>query len=193
MQSPVETEVKIRIDDAEAMSEAIERAGFVMSQPREFEVNTLYDTPLRKLVAQRMVLRLRTSGTKQVVTWKGPTEAGPHKRRPEIETTVGSVETMAKIFAELGYEPSFRYEKYRREFRLASERVYPPGVITVDETPIGAFMELEGPGEWIDATAKKLGFGPANYMLESYIRLYLNDCEQRGVAPGFMVFTDGPA
>ena len=28
-----------------------------------------------------------------------------------------------------------------------------PGVIELDETPAGDFLELEGPPEWIDATA----------------------------------------
>lgn len=184
MQSPVETEVKIRITDAEAMCRTIEEAGFALSQPREFEVNTLYDTPSRQLFSQKMVLRLRTSGNKQVITWKGPAQAGPHKSRPELETTVGSVETIAKIFEQLGYRPSFRYEKYRREYRHPNQ----PGVITVDETPIGAFLELEGPGEWIDQTAKGLRFGPGDYILESYVRLYLGDCERREVTAGFMVF-----
>ncbi len=183
--SPMETEVKIRIADVTAICQAIERAGFSVSQPRELEVNTLYDTPARQLMGQRMVLRLRTSGSKQVITWKGPGKAGPYKSRPEIETSVGSVETIAKIFAQLGYEPSFRYEKYRREYSHHEE----PGVITVDETPLGAFLELEGPGEWIDATASKLGFGPSDYVLDSYVRLYIKDCERRGVAPGFMVFS----
>jgi adenylate cyclase class 2 len=91
---------------------------------------------------------------------------------------------MAGIFCQLGYQPSFRYEKYRREYRHPGE----PGVVTVDETPIGSFLELEGPGEWIDGTAKGLGFGASDYVLESYVRLYLRDCERRGATPAFMVF-----
>lgn len=185
MDSPMETEVKIQIADVASACQAMERAGFAITQPREFEANILYDTPSRQLLGQRMLLRLRTSGAKQVITWKGPPEAGPHKSRPEIETSVGSVETMAQILASLGYEPTFRYEKFRREYRRADE----PGVITVDETPIGAFLELEGPGEWIDQTAVHIGFGPANYLLDSYVRLYLKDCERRKVTPGAMVFS----
>ena len=63
-----------------------------------------------------------------------------------------------------------------------------PGVVTVDETPIGNFLELEGPAEWIDAKAAALGFTPSDYILESYGRLYLADCERRGVEPSNMVF-----
>jgi len=92
---------------------------------------------------------------------------------------------MAQILGQLGYGPVFRYEKYRREYRHAGQ----PSVITADETPIGNFLELEGPGTWIDETAQRLGLKPADYVLESYARLYLKDCEQRGIAPTNMVFS----
>ncbi|MGA7411152.1 MAG: class IV adenylate cyclase [Bryobacteraceae bacterium] len=184
MHSPVETEVKIRITDLAGTCRRIEALGFQISQPREFESNTLYDTPTRSLFASGTLLRLRESGGRYVITWKGRYQAGPHKTRPELETTLGSLETMARIFGHLGYEPVFRYEKYRREYRLAGQ----PGVITADETPIGSFLELEGPGTWIDETAQQLGLRPADYVLESYARLYFKDCEQRGVTPTNMVF-----
>ncbi len=52
-----------------------------------------------------MVLWLRTSGSKQVITWKGPGKAvAPTRAVRRLETSVGSVETIAKIFAQLGYE-----------------------------------------------------------------------------------------
>ncbi len=110
---------------------------------------------------------------------------GPHKSRPELETTVGSLETLHKILGQLGYDPVFRYEKYRTEFESA-ERA--GAKITLDETPIGEFLELEGPGDWIDETARKLDFSPQDYVLSSYGKLYLDHCVQRGVQPGHMVF-----
>jgi adenylate cyclase class 2 len=53
----------------------------------------------------------------------------------------------------LRYEPSFRYEKYRTEFAREGEA----GVAVLGETPIGNFIELEGPGRWIDTTAREPG------------------------------------
>jgi adenylate cyclase, class 2 len=184
MQGPLETEVKIRAADTVELCRRIEALGFQISQPREFESNTLYDTPERSLLSSGTLLRLRESGGRYVITWKGQYQPGPHKTRPEVETSVGSLETLAHILENLGYGPVFRYEKYRREYKAEGQ----PGVITVDETPIGNFLELEGQGSWIDETAGRLGLGPADYVLESYARLYFKDCEQRGAPPANMVF-----
>ena len=58
-----------------------------------------------------------------------------------------------------------------------------------DLTPIGNFLELEGPGEWIDTTARQLGFPKKDYILASYGRLYVAHCENHGVEPSHMVFS----
>ncbi|MBV8709904.1 MAG: hypothetical protein JO028_22160 [Acidobacteriaceae bacterium] len=94
---------------------------------------------------------------------------------------------MHQILTSIGFQPSFRYEKYRTEFQADGAA----GIVTLDETPIGFFLELEGPGDWIDKTAKDLGFSPESYVLESYGRLYVADCERRGVKPSHMVFRSG--
>ena len=184
MKSATETEVKIRVSNRAAALDALKRAGLTISAPRQFESNTLYDTPERALSKKGVLLRLRQVGDTSVITWKGRGQAGPHKSRPELETSIGSLETLHRILVELGYQPMFRYEKYRTEFAAGDE----DGVVTVDETPIGDFLELEGPGEWIDRVAGELGFGRKDYILESYGRLYLADCERRGVEPAHMVF-----
>lgn len=184
MNTGLETEVKIRIGDTGEMSRRLQASGFAIAVPREFEWNTLFDTQDRTLGRNGMLLRLRQAGGKGVITWKGLGVAGPYKSRPELETSVGSIETLQEILGHVGYDPLFRYEKYRTEFRKSES----PGVVTIDETPIGNFLELEGPGAWIDATAQMLGFSPQAYILESYGKLYLSDCERRGVEPGHMVF-----
>ena len=132
-----------------------------------------------------MLLRLRQAGTESILTWKGSYVAGPHKTRPELETSVGSLSTLEQILHALGYDPSFRYEKYRTEYQQPGA---PAGTVTLDETPIGDFFELEGPPDWIDQTAALLGFESGAYVLDSYIRLYLDDCAAKGVEPSNMVF-----
>ncbi len=38
----------------------------------------------------------------------------------------------------------------------------------MDEMPIGTFVEIEGPVATIHAAAQALGFGPDDYVYESY-------------------------
>ncbi|MBV9743453.1 MAG: hypothetical protein JO099_06800, partial [Acidobacteriia bacterium] len=83
----------------------------------------------------------------------------------------------------LGFQRVFRYEKYRTEFRRGRK-----GVVTLDETPIGTYLELEGPPDWIDGTAALLNFQENDYITLSYGRLYLDWCAQHKVKPGDMVF-----
>jgi adenylate cyclase class 2 len=184
----IETEVKIRLLDAAAAKRRLDDAKFAISVPRRFESNTLYDTADLKLKRAQMLLRLRQVGSDCIITWKGPSIPGPHKIRPELETTVGSLEKLDQILRALAYEPSFRYEKYRTEFKQQENAS--DGVVTFDETPIGNFFELEGTPDWIDRTAALLGFERGAYVLASYGRLYLDHCAANGLEPSNMVFSE---
>jgi adenylate cyclase class 2 len=59
----------------------------------------------------------------------------------------------------------------------------------LDETPIGAFLELEGGPRWIDRTARALGFPRDGYITDSYGKLYLEHCQSKGVEATNMVFS----
>jgi len=69
---------------------------------------------------------------------------------------------LQRVLEELGLHVWFRYEKYREEY--AAEDVK----IELDETPVGTFVEIEGPVATIHAAAEALGFGPNDYVYESY-------------------------
>ena len=60
--------------------------------------------------------------------------------------------------------------------------------IELDETPIGTFVELEGPAEAIDRAAEELGYSKRDYVLKNYLRLYMEDCRCRGEEPRHMLF-----
>jgi adenylate cyclase class 2 len=182
--SGLETEVKIPLTDITAARAQIESLGFQISVARLFESNTIYDTAEQTLRQANMLLRLRQAGERGVITWKGPSVAGPHKSRPEIETSVGSIESLDQILRQLGYAPLFRYEKYRTEFAAPDAAA----TIVLDETPIGGFLELEGAGDWIDETARRLGFSKNDYVLDSYVRLFLSFKEKNGFPHSHMVF-----
>jgi len=58
----------------------------------------------------------------------------------------------------------------------------------LDETPLGVFLELEGPARWIDRTARALGFSESDYITDSYAELHRRS---RGGEAGDMVFAKG--
>jgi adenylate cyclase class 2 len=184
MTGSVETEIKLAMPDADTALRFIQDAGFTQTIARVFEVNVVYDTPDGSIRGRGELLRLRRAGDRNVLTWKGVSIPGRHKSRPEEEVQFSDFETLDLILGHLGYSPVFRYEKFRREFGRAPGT----GVLTLDETPIGCYVELEGPPDWIDGVANQLGFSQADYITASYGSLYLAHCERAGVAPEWMVF-----
>jgi adenylate cyclase class 2 len=154
--------------------------------PRTFERNILFDTPDRKLRAQPSILRIRKYGDRWVLTHKClPPDHNPgarHKHRVETETEVADGEALGTIFTQLGYFPAFVYEKWRAEYADAT------GHCVLDETPIGAFAELEGPEEWIDNISARLGLHGSSLMTLSYGRLFETWREETGSSAQDMTF-----
>jgi adenylate cyclase class 2 len=182
--SPTETEIKLAVDDVKAARKLLRAAGFTVSRRRVFESNVVFDTPGLALREASTLLRLRQAGGLTTVTYKGKPVPGKHKSREELEVAVPDASTMAAIFERLGYSPVFQYDKYRTEYRLPRGA----GMATLDETPVGNYLELEGSPTWIDRMARRMGFGEVDYITASYARLYLDWCEKRGKTPGNMVF-----
>ena len=163
-----EVEIKFRIDDIDALIANLQAAGFRQITPRTHEMNTLYDQRGSKLRRRGALLRLREYGPKWTLTYKdrsGP-QSDRHKSRREIETQVENGEVMAQVLEAVDFKPSFRYEKFRSEWRDSD------GHVVIDETPIGNFGEIEGQPDWIDATARRLNIGEENYLRDSYAELF---------------------
>jgi len=164
-----EVEIKLRVADAAAARRMLRARGFRLLHRRRFEANVLFDTPERSLTRAGKLLRVRRSGRSCLLTYKGPGGPGRHKVRRELEVGIADAESMIEILRALGMQPIFRYEKYRAEYAAPDGG----GVATVDETPIGVFVELEGRPEWIDRTAAALGFDEPEYITATYGELYL--------------------
>jgi adenylate cyclase class 2 len=167
---PIETEIKFRVDDVAGLTQRLEAAGFSLQTPRAFESNVLYDTPDRAMRARTEILRIRGYAGRWTITHKRLPDVGPgedtHKHRVETETEVADGEALAQVFLSIGLVPAFRYEKWRAEWTDGE------GHCVVDETPIGNYAELEGPPEWIDRAAARLGLARAQYITLSYGRLF---------------------
>jgi adenylate cyclase class 2 len=175
-----ETEIKLRVADVSLARERLARAGAVLVRERHFEDNVLFDDRAGSLRSGGTVLRLRTTPHGGVLTFKGPREDHDGlKSREERESAVDNPKALRGILKQLGYRPVFRYQKYRETWRHRGQE------IEVDETPIGAFLEIEGDVEGIHAVAAELGFGRADYVLESYVALFFD-----GGGKGDMVFPE---
>ena len=185
MESGLEIEVKITVD-AEAVRARLRELGAEVRRPRSFEDNVLFDRD-GALAAVGCLLRLRTQAGEARLTFKGPAtrpeDAVGMKVVSETETGVESPAAMRGILEQMGYRPVYRYQKYREELRLDGLTV------TVDETPIGDFVELEGSPDRIRAVAEKLDVDPETFLDVSYRELHRRDCEARGVPMGDLVFS----
>jgi adenylate cyclase class 2 len=185
----IETEIKIRVPaGAENAVRLLESHGYHVVVPRALQVDQIYDLPDATLRRSGRLLRIRSSRGDAILTYKGPVLGGRHKSREELEAATDQGGVLAEILDRLGYLRSFRYEKYRTTFE--DEKGLENALIALDETPIGVFLELEGPGDWIDRTAHRLGFGAGEYITASYASLY-RDYLNFHSGPADMVFRDG--
>jgi adenylate cyclase class 2 len=164
-----ETEVKLRASDLGAVRRRLLALGASLARERHLEDNLLLDDARGSLRTQGKLLRLRRTPRGGALTFKGPREdAGGLKSREERELAVEDPAALEGILKRLGYEPGFRYQKYRESWLLRGQTV------DLDETPIGSFVEIEGDAEGIHAVAGELGYGPGDYLTDSYADLFFS-------------------
>ena len=166
----VETEVKFHVVDLPALRADLSARGALATQPRHLERNALFDDRERSLTRRGMLLRLRDALDARL-TFKAPAPPGQqnsqYKARVEIEIAVSDHEAAFTMLTALGYTAWWRYEKYRESFRLNDV------TLSLDHTPIGDFVEIEGPPESIRPTAEQLGLDWAARSLQTYRELFL--------------------
>ncbi len=184
MKTPLEIEIKLAAGNARKARLLLRGHGFEVVTRRVLETNVVLDDAKRSLRARGLLLRVRRAGKLFTCTYKGLEMAGPHKRREEREFALSDFDACLAVFGALGYRESFRYEKYRTEFARPGES----GHAMLDETPIGVYMELEGPGRWIDRTAQRLGYPRETWITQSYAALYAEWCQTKGIEQSNMTF-----
>jgi predicted adenylyl cyclase CyaB len=202
-----EIEVKVRVQDVESLLARLKAMG-AKRIGQVFEENTLFDTKDGAFRKREAILRLRREQKLRhfdvrqkrrrravmprggILTYKGLLEArkaakAKYKEREEIEYRIRDARRFETVLRRIGMRIWFRYEKYRTKY--GTER-YPGLNFDLDETPIGAFLELEGPRRQIDRAAKALGYSPDEYITASYLDLYAAECARRGGKFGDMTF-----
>jgi len=190
-----EIEIKLRITDLSELLRKIRRLHCVC-KGRVFERNVLYDTPEGDFRRRGWLLRLRVETpaaskllpagrASAVVTSKAPIPASRssrYKEKLEREVAVRRPQSWADTLLSLGLYPAFCYEKCRTTFRLSGLH------LELDETPVGAFLELEGSPRAIDRAARALGYAARDYFRGTYWDLYAAACRRAGKPIRNMVF-----
>jgi adenylate cyclase class 2 len=181
-----EVEVKIPFDDLDELRRRLQAAGANIEHARHFESNDLYDDPAKKLSSAGRTLRLRRADGRAILTFKGTARfQGGVKTREERETEVSDPREAEAILAGVGFERRFRYEKRREEWTFEG------CAVALDETPIGTFVEIEGPPPAIRRAVSALELDFTAALPYSYARLYLERRQQDPSLPPDMVFPPG--
>lgn len=196
-----EVEVKLPCDDVSRLTEAglkLER-----TRARHFEDNWVFKLPDGKL-RKGQYLRVRHTGNGYgagrrhagVLTYKGKSRRtaadskGKYKGkkvREEVETAVAQPAKTVKILKRLGFQRSFRYQKFRTCYvvRLDDGRTLQA---TFDETPIGNYIELEGDAAAIELVASQIGYPTSAFISESYVEMQVARCAGKGEPLTDLVF-----
>lgn len=190
-----EIEVKMMVRDLNGLGARLKTLGAVLVSARVHETNLRFDTPNMELSRARKALRLRKDNTVRL-TFKGPQEmdAGASIRQ-EIEFEVNDFAAAKRFLEALGYRVGVIYEKYRTTYQL--EQV----LVTLDEMPYGAFVELEsadngaggsdgGALAGLQAAAVALGLDWGARSTASYLALFEHLRQARGLKAHDLTFGD---
>ena len=185
----LEREVKLLFRSADDARAAIVNAGATPFKLRRLQDDALFDSDDERLRKLGCTLRVRTERDtdgpepqRVFLTLKGPVQPGTMKVRQEHETAVENGKALAHVFDALGLHVWFRYQKYREEFAATDL------IMAVDATPVGTFVEIEGTEEAILSMTRALGRTPADFIVDSYYRLFLKRRDQFGLPGPHMLF-----
>ncbi len=134
----IEVETKLKIDGIELIEERIK--GLIGDYKGEkTEIDLYFDHPDIHIFDGGRALRVRDSGGKYRITYKGPKKDDVTTSREEIEIGIESASEMIKILDELGFYEICKVKKLRKTYILEDL------VITLDNVAdLGEFIEVEG-------------------------------------------------
>ncbi len=181
-----EIETKFPVNSVKEYPAKITALGARCEQEEQFERNLRFDRKDGILSETKRVLRLRDNGGTSVLTYKADNSSTKGLAdREEIETTVADFERTKLILERLGFEVCFIYEKYRSIYSLENTGIF------LDHTPIGDFIEIEGPDEdAIRRTAELIGLSWDTRIGKGYRALFNSWKEQNAFEGRDMSFAD---
>lgn len=171
----LEIEVKLKISNLRLLRQNLLKIGCNETASRSLERNWTWDFPGHPFRQQGKLLRVRCFAGHGLLTFKGPArQSRLFKIREERETEVQDSETLGLILQRLGLQAVFCYEKFRTSYSLKIPKQRHSANLTVDETPIGNYLEIEGREADIQWIAAQLGFDEEVFIKESYLALFAN-------------------
>ena len=172
--------MKIPVRSFAAVRRRLAERGARRLHPEALEDNQVLDDATGTLAAAGC---LRRFAGRVMLTFKGAASfAAGVKSRPEMETGVEDPDATLAILAGLGFAPVRRYQKRRETWTLDEV------TIALDETPLGAFVELEGQATRLAPVAGVLGLDPGSAARGTYLDLWATFRAEHPEAPEDMVF-----
>lgn len=133
----IEIEVKSRLDDRRALERKLRRMGAKRIDDA-VEVDVYYNHPSRDFARTDEALRIRLSGGKASLTYKGPKLDDRSKSREEIIVRLDDPGNMQELLGKLGFYRVASVRKRRRMFALGKFE------LCVDRVQgLGDFFEIE--------------------------------------------------
>lgn len=187
----IEIEIKLPMTGRDEALARLARLPAALEEAPRFEDNEIFDTPDGAFVSEGKLLRLRVVDGHGVLTYKERVESPlKAKVRREVQSEVASPDAMRAILLATGLRRVWRYQKHRSYYHWSDPAGAGALAISLDETPIGVFVELEGPKGAIDAAAARMGFTEADYEVADYHSLHDAWLAARGLPPADMTFPD---
>ncbi len=174
-----ETEIKFRVENENEIIGRMEALGAEKTK-EGLEHNEVFDNG--DIGEKGILLRLRSFGGNNILTFKNGITKGEFKEADEIETGINDFQGAKKILENLGFGVSWIYEKETSRFLLDGTK------ISIDRLPFGTYMEIEGEESGIRNIIKRLGLDPQKGITETYFELYENFCKERGKEMENLVF-----
>ena len=176
MSSPIEVEIKLRLDRPDEILQRLRETGAIAIGSSKQE-DTYLNAPHRDYAQTDEALRIRATSEGAQITYKGQKLKGMDaKAREEINLPISDPDQFIRLFSALGFTPTAQVNKIREEW------AYKGTTISLDTvTGLGTFVEIEVIAERsdcikaleaIEQVKKDLGI-EGDHIQESYLELLL--------------------
>jgi adenylate cyclase class 2 len=178
----IEVEAKFRIADVSALAARLEQLGATRCETVA-QCDEYFAHPCRSFLETGEAFRVRTVGSENCLTYKGPLLDRSTKTRNEIEVAVAAgsegLQQIRELLLALGFRSVRRIEKTRTTFELAWGEHFEVALDQV--TGLGSFAEIETQSDstrWEEARDRLLELAAMLELGSSERRSYLELLEE---------------